>query len=215
MGKVEEWIKKLDITERIAPEYEAVQIRYAEDIEEVADRLNEVLKDWPGAELETSVLIQPLEQARQLIIYGRKDMREIAKKLIAQIDIPSEEFETKVFKLEHADPDQIAQQIEDLYAEEEVPWWYRWRQQRTSNWVKAIPLATYQQVTVIASSENMAKITKQVAEWDVGPGEDGAAVVGTLQRGAGRGPSVVAVVLGRRRRGEEKDCRPALWSVDV
>jgi len=167
MDQIQEWIKKLDITERIAPEYEAVQIRYAKDVREVADRLNEVLKDWPGAELETSVLIQPLPQARQVIIYGRKDMREIAKKLIAQIDIPSEEFETKVFKLKHADPDQIAQQIEDLYAEEEIPWWRRRSQDRTANWVKAIPLATYQQVTVIASSENMAKIEKQVKEWDV------------------------------------------------
>jgi type II secretory pathway component GspD/PulD (secretin) len=165
--QIEKWIGQLDLTEKVAPEYEAVQIKYAEDVEEVARRLNEVLKDMPGQAVETSILIQPLPQARQLIIYGRKDIREIAKNLIAQIDIPSEQFETKVFKLEHADPDQIAQQIEDLYAEEEVPWWYRWRQDRTSNWVKAIPLATYQQVTVIASSENMAKITKQVAEWDV------------------------------------------------
>ena len=167
MDQIEEWIKKLDTTERIAPEYEAVPIRYAKSVQEVADRLNEVLKEWPGAELETSILIQPLPQARQVVIYGRKDMREIAKNLIKQIDIPSEEFETKVFKLEHADPDQIAQQIEDLYAEEEVPWWYRRRMERTADWVKAIPLATYQQVTVIASSENMAKIEKQIKEWDV------------------------------------------------
>jgi type II secretory pathway component GspD/PulD (secretin) len=165
--QIEKWIDQLDLTEKVAPEYEAVQIKYAEDVEEVARRLNEVLKDMPGTEVQTSILIQPLPQARQLIIYGRKDIREIAKNLIEQIDIPSEQFETKVFKLKHADPDQIAQQIEDLYAEEEVPWWWRRRQERTSNWVKAIPLATYQQVTVIASSENMHKISKQIAEWDV------------------------------------------------
>ena len=164
--QIEKWIDQLDKTEKVAPEYEAVQIRYAEDVSEVARRLNEVLKDMPGTEIDTSILIQPLPQARQLIIYGRKDMREIAKNLIAQIDIPSEQFETKVFKLKHADADQIAQQIEDLYAEEEIPWWRRYREERTANWVRAIPLATYQQVTVIASSENMAKIAKQVAEWD-------------------------------------------------
>jgi type II secretory pathway component GspD/PulD (secretin) len=165
--QIEKWIGQLDLTEKVAPEYEAVQIQYAEDVEEVARRLNEVLKDMPGQPVEMSVLIQPLPQARQLIIYGRKDIREIAKNLIEQIDIPSEQFETKVFTLKHADPEQIAQQIEDLYAEEEVPWWYRWRIERTANWVKVIPLVTYQQVTVIASSENMAKIEKQIAEWDV------------------------------------------------
>lgn len=30
----------------------------------------------PGTELQASVLVQPLEQARQIMIFGRSDLRE-------------------------------------------------------------------------------------------------------------------------------------------
>jgi len=165
---IEDWIGKLDKKERVEPEYETVQIKYA-DVEEVARRLNEVVQEMPGTELKTSVLIQPLVQARQIVIYGRVDIRQMVKKLITQIDIPSGQFETKVFKLEHADPEQIKKNIEDLYADEnaDLPWWYRRRRGKTSDWVKVIAFPTMQQVTVIAAPENMRKIEKQVAKWDV------------------------------------------------
>ncbi len=171
MDQIEEWITKLDTTERVTPEYEAVQIKYA-SVDEVADRLNEVLREMPGAELETSILIQPLRQARQVVIYGRKDMREIAKKLIAEIDIPSEELETKVFKLEHADPEQIKENIDALYGEESGGYrgyyYYRYLRDRSpADVVKVIAFPTMQQVTVIASPENMLKIAKQIADWDM------------------------------------------------
>ena len=66
-------------------EYEVVLIRYA-DVMEVAKHINKALQQMPEKELRESVFIQPLERTRQIIIFGRPDMREMVKKLIAEID---------------------------------------------------------------------------------------------------------------------------------
>jgi general secretion pathway protein D len=170
MEEIRKWILELDQKERIEPEYEAVPISYA-DVTEVATRLNEVLQQMPGEELQTSVLVQPLVQARQIVIYGRADVRDMVKKLIVEIDVPTGQFETKVFDLHHADPEQIKENIEDLYEDinADLPWWYRRYRQttRSAEWVKVIAFPTMQQVTVIASPENMRKIEEQIKQWDV------------------------------------------------
>ncbi|MFB0525520.1 MAG: secretin N-terminal domain-containing protein, partial [Phycisphaerae bacterium] len=173
MKRIGEWIEKLDQEEPVKSEHEAISITYA-DVREVADRLNEALQQMPGTELQASVLIQPLENARQIVIFGRADMREMVKKLIIEIDIPTGQFETRVFKLKHADSDQIKENIDNLYSEM-VPsgsasyYYYRYgRSQRSSaDEVKVISFPTMQQVTVIATPDNMLKITEQIVEWDV------------------------------------------------
>ncbi|MEE8575924.1 MAG: secretin N-terminal domain-containing protein, partial [candidate division Zixibacteria bacterium] len=176
MKRIGEWIDKLDHEEPVKAEYETISIMYA-DVEEVADRLNEAMQQMPGSELQASVLIQPLEQAKQIVIFGRADIREMVKKLIMEVDIPPGEFDTKVFELKHADPDQIKENIDELYGDT-VPGgggsatYYYFRYGRGSqgsdiDTVKAISFPTMGQVTVIASPDNMLKITEQIKEWDV------------------------------------------------
>jgi len=175
MKQISEWIDKLDKDEPVKSEHETISITYA-NVSEVAGRLNEALQQMPGSELQASVLIQPLEDARQIVIFGRADMREMVKKLIQQIDIPSGEFETKVFKLEYADPDQIKENLDNLYGEtaptsgSAVFYYYaygRGGQGSNADTVKVISFPTMQQVTVIASPDNILKITEQIKEWDV------------------------------------------------
>jgi len=174
MKQIREWIDKLDKDEPVKSEHETVSITYA-NVSEVANRLNEAFQRMPGSELQASVLIEPLEDARQIVIFGRADMREMVKKLIAQIDIPSGEFDTKVFPLKYADADQIKENIDNLYGET-VPtgsasyYYYaygRGGQGSDVDTVKVISFPTMQQVTVIASSDNILKITEQIKEWDV------------------------------------------------
>ena len=98
-------------------ESETVSIDYV-DVREVANQLNEALQEMPGTELRTSVLVQPLIQARQILIFGRTEIREMVKKLIEEIDVPTGDFETRVFKLEYADPDEIKENLEGLYEKE-------------------------------------------------------------------------------------------------
>lgn len=176
MKKIAEWIEKLDKKESIEKEYETVPLGYA-DVSEVAERLNEAIQQMPGSELQQSVLIQPLTQANQIMVFGREDLREMVKKLIAEIDIPSGMFQTKVFDLKYADADKIKENLELLY-ETEAGYQYgysyssrgysrRSRNVETKETVRVIAYSTMHQVTVIASPENMLKIAEQIAEWDV------------------------------------------------
>jgi type II secretion system protein D len=137
-------------------------------------RLNEALQQLPGTELRASVLIQPLVQARQIMVFGKADKREMVRKLIKEIDIEPGELEQKVFDLEHTDPEQIKENLDSLYGEVRPTgisdyYWLRYGrgQQSPSEVVKVIAFPTMQQVTVIASPVNMRKIEKQIEEWDV------------------------------------------------
>jgi general secretion pathway protein D len=172
------WIKKLDREDPIRSEYETIPLRYA-DTQEVAQRIEEALANMPGAEgMRPSIMVRALRQSRQVMVIGRKDLREMVKGLIAEIDMPTGTFETKVFPLKHADPDQIKANIESLYSES-IPggssnssayyYYYAYGpggRTNSADTVKVIAFPTMKQVTVIASPENMRKIEKQMEEWD-------------------------------------------------
>ena len=117
MKKIAEWIEKLDKEQKISREHETITLGYA-DVSEVAQRLNEAIQQMPGTELQASILVLPLTQARQIMIFGREEMRMMVKKLIAEIDVPTGMFETKVFKLKNADPDKVKENLEGLYEQE-------------------------------------------------------------------------------------------------
>jgi len=177
MKQIGEWIEKLDHEEPVKAEHETVSITYA-DVSEVADRLNEAMQQMPGSELQASVLIQPLAQARQIVIFGRADMREMVKKLIAEIDIPTGLFQTEHFKLKYADPDEVKEKLEELYSattpgsgSRYTSVYYfgssRGSSAMSAETVRVISYVTRKQVTVIASAENMEKVRQQIKEWDV------------------------------------------------
>ncbi len=177
MKLISEWIQKLDQGEPKGKEYETVPITYA-DVREVATRINEALQQMPGTELQASVLVQALEQARQVMVFGRADLREMVKKMIEEIDVPPGQFETRHFELKHADPEQIKRNIDELFGEGAMT-------SRTSSYrsyggyggrsgaglspdtVKTIAHVTLKQVTVTASPENMKKIAEQIELWDI------------------------------------------------
>ncbi|MCP4263528.1 MAG: hypothetical protein GY774_39380 [Planctomycetes bacterium] len=177
MKMIADWIERLDQEETVKSEHETVSITYA-DVEEVAERLNEAMTQMPGSELQASVLIQPLAQARQIVIYGREDIRAMVKKLILEIDIPTGLFKTEHFKLKHADPDQIKEKIEELYEASSVGSGSRYTyvfnygssrggsSSMSPDTVRVIAYNTLKQVTVIASAENMTKVRAQIEEWD-------------------------------------------------
>jgi general secretion pathway protein D len=178
MKMISDWIEKLDQEEPIKSEHETVPITYA-DVEEVAERLNEAMQQMPGSELTASVLIQPLTQARQIVIYGREDMRTMVKNLIQEIDIPTGLFKTEHFNLKHADPDEIKEKLEELYEASSVGSGSRYTyvfnygssrggsSSMSADTVRVIAYNTLKQVTVIASAENMTKVRAQIEEWDV------------------------------------------------
>jgi len=172
MKKIAELAEKLDRNEKVEREYEVVQLGYADTVE-VAMRIKEAIQQMPASESQQRVLIQPLSRTGQIIIFGRKDLREMVKKLIAEIDILSGLFETRVFQLKYADADKVKENLEGLYEQEagysssSGGYSRRSRNVETSETVRIIAYPTMHQVTVIASPENMRKIAEQIAEWDV------------------------------------------------
>ena len=179
MKLIDEWIKKLDRAGPVESEYEVVQLRYA-DAEEVERSIEEGFRNLPGTEFLPSINVEPLRGTRQVVVFGRKDLREMVKKIIAEMDIPPGQFETQYFKLKYADPDQIKTNIDDLYQEGTYssgrssfnpfsPFGYssgRRSSTTSTDMVKVLSYVSLKQITVIASPENMEKIRQQIAEWD-------------------------------------------------
>ena len=172
LKQIRTWVEKLDMEEPIESEYETIPIIYA-DPREVAQRIEEAFQDMPGTELRPSVAVKELEQSRQILVFGRKDLRDMVRKIIEEIDIPPGEYETKHFILKHADPEQVKQNLDNLYGENipryEYYSYYRYgpgSRRTPADTVKAIAFPMMNQVTVIASAENMRKIEKQIEEWD-------------------------------------------------
>jgi len=168
---VKEWITKLDREDPIKSEYETIQLTYA-DAAEVAARIDETMKQMTTSGVLPNVLIKALTQTRQIVIYGRLDLRDMIKGIIAKIDIPIGDFETKTFTLKHADPDTVKTNIDTLYGQTSTSSYRSYggygQSSRTSSndVVKTTSFPSLQQLTVIASPDNMRKIEKQIEEWD-------------------------------------------------
>jgi general secretion pathway protein D len=181
LKQIREWVNKLDLEEPVGSEYEVVQLRYA-DPREVESSVGEGFRDLPGTEFLPSILVQPLTQTKQVIVFGRKDLREIVKKMIAEVDVPPGQFETAHIKLKHADPDMVKEKLDELYQDGMSgsssrsgffggynPYSSRGRgsSSQSSDMVKVVAYTTLKEITVIASPENMMEIRKRIAEWDV------------------------------------------------
>ncbi len=172
MKLIGEWIKKLDMAEPVKQECETISIVYA-DAREVAQRIEQSLQQMSGTDLRPNIAIQALEQSRQILIFGRPELRAMVKKLIAEVDMPTGQFVSEDFDLQHADPDQIKANIEGLYETQSGSMSsfsgrsYRFRNVQPGETVKVVSYPTMGKVTVIASAENMEKIRKQIKEWDV------------------------------------------------
>ncbi len=170
--EVAKWVEELDKKDEVTSEQSVVQIKYV-DVMEVAQAVGKTLAEMPGSQLKANIVVQPLRQARQIVVFGSEENRKIVESLIAEIDLPTSGiFDEKTFELKFADPDQIKTNIDELYGEEQVNSRYSYYYNRRSNekssdTVKVISYPTAGKVTVIASPENIDKISKQIQEWDV------------------------------------------------
>ena len=175
MENIAEWIAQLDRTETVSPEQSVVSVSHV-DADAVVDIIKAMLSDMPGTELRASVVVEALPASKQVVIFGSEENRKMIEKMVADIDLPMDDvFEERTFKLKHADPDQIKENIDQLFGESaprfDSYYYYRYgrgSRQKSDDTVKAISYPTLKQVTVIASSENMKKIARQITEeWDL------------------------------------------------
>ncbi len=173
LARIEEWARRLDIGEEEEMRQTVVQVRYA-DVREVARMVQNTLQQMPGTDLRTNIVVEALTQTSQIVIYGSESNRFMVERLIAQIDLPKEDFFIEqTFNLKHADPDQIKSNIEQLYSETTPAQQQLGRFQvatttrRPEDTVRVISYPLRKQVTVIASPQNMERIARQIEEqWD-------------------------------------------------
>ena len=179
MKQIAEWIKKLDRVESVRSEQTIIQVRYA-DVREIEDALDNTIRQM-SEEIRTNVIIEPLTQAKQLIVFGSAENRKMIERLVAEMDMPRRDiYVQETFKLDYADADQIKENIDGLYGDSAMnnrgynPYGGYSRYGRGSssdqdeNVVKVVAYPTQNQVIVIASEKNMAKIRKQIKEeWDI------------------------------------------------
>ncbi len=167
MKLIKDWIVKLDISDSEELEQEMVSVQYL-DVNELASRLNAGLQQQPGVSSQPEVVIQPLDKAKKILLFGSTKSRERIKRFISELDIPSDNHVSKRFDLKYADPDQVKTYLEELFTEEENKSYYsRYSTKKSeTGFLRVISNALLKQVTVITSLENMNKIETQILEWD-------------------------------------------------
>ena len=176
MQRIESWIKKLDVRETIPPEQTIISVEFV-DVREVARLARSAIQEMPGSQLKTSVVIQEMVNAKQIVVFGSEENRKIVETLIAEIDLPIEDiYKTKVIRLKHADPEQVKENIEALYEGQSGSFsnssYRRSSYSRTSrnvsdkDVVKVVTDSILNSVSVIATEENILKISLQIEEWD-------------------------------------------------
>lgn len=173
MKKIGEWIEKLDLAKTVEPEQSIVKVRYV-DVREVVKIVQRTIREMP---VKTNFVIEALPQSKQIVVFGSEENRKMAERLIAEIDRPTDDiFEEQTFKLKHADPDKIKENIEGLYEEQSritTRYYYNYGRGGSSSKamspedVRVISYPSLKQVTVFASEKNMKRIAKQIIEWDV------------------------------------------------
>ncbi|MBW8035794.1 MAG: hypothetical protein FVQ79_09235 [Planctomycetes bacterium] len=176
MQRIENWIQKLDVKETIPPERTIIPVKFV-DVREVARLARNAIQEMPGSQLKTSVIIEEMPQAKQIVVFGSYENRKIIELLVKEIDLPIEDiYKTYVRRLKHADPEQVKLNIEALYEGQSGSFSntnYRrgsyGRSSRNVNDKDVVKVVTdniLNSVSVIATEENLRKIKLQIEEWD-------------------------------------------------
>jgi general secretion pathway protein D len=177
LKQIEEWIIKLDLKETAGQAYDTITVSYV-DVDEVASRLNEVMSEI-NVEIQKNIFIQPLVQSRQLLVFGKDEYREMVKKLVTEIDLPSNQLQRRTFKLKYADPEDIKTKLDELYnmtgTSTGTSRTARTTISRVSTGASVLSADTVitttypslRQVVILASPDNLEQIRKQIADWDI------------------------------------------------
>jgi general secretion pathway protein D len=178
LKQIEQWIIKLDLKETAGQTYDTITVRYV-DVDEVASRLNEVMNEI-NVEIQRNIVIQPLVQSRQLLVFGKDEYRDMVKKLVNEIDLPSNQLQRRTFRLKNADPEDIKEKLDELYSMTGGTTSSTTRNIRTSisrvstgasvlsaDTVIVTTYPSLRQVVILASPDNLNQIEKQIEEWDV------------------------------------------------
>ncbi len=191
LAKIEEWLKRLDQPKPPSTDTEIVEVQYG-DAQDFSEQLISMLSNLPDESLRSAIRIFPFPSSRRLMIVGSEQNRQIVKEWLKEIDIEDTGvLVTQTFSLKYADAQELAQNIKDLFQEDQQS---RYRRYYSSYYdrgaskgpdrtrVTVTANARNNSLTVQASPERMARIAKQIEEWDRKfEGEEAAPRIFTLK----------------------------------
>lgn len=213
--QIKVWLETLDQIKPPQSQWEIVEIQYG-DAAELADQLNGMLSRLPDDSLRSSVRIFPFASSRRLMVVGSDQSRELIRTWLKDIDVQDVGIrKTRTFELRYADAEKVAQNIKDLFGQEERRyWWYSDRGGTGSdrNKVTVTPNVQRNTVTVVASPENLARIEEQIKEWDRPfTGDEAAPLIITLKYAD---PAKTKELLESLFSAKEKRSQPWWWDDD-
>ncbi len=170
LAQVEKWLAHLDQPQPPSTQQELVEVRYT-DPDALVAQLTGMLNNMLDEGLRNSVRILPFASSRRIMIIGSEQNRSQIKRLLKEIDVPAGATETRTFTLKNADAQQIAENIKELFQEQQQTnryWYYYDRPSSGSDKTKVTVThnARNNSVTVVAPPERMSKIAEQILEWD-------------------------------------------------
>ncbi len=161
--EIEKLVKELKKIYTEDKNYETIVVKYS-DVNELAANIITIL-DSSGVDFSRNISIMPLTQSKQLIIYGKKEYRDIIRNIIAEIDVPNTQLQRKVYKLQYANVKDVKDKLDELFGDSSTP---EESKQKTISKDTLITVAypSLKQIVVMASIEKMKEIEKLIKEWD-------------------------------------------------
>jgi len=215
LAQIEVWLRELDYPKPPATQTEIVEVRYG-DADDLSTQLNNMLANLPDESLRSAMRIFPFASSRRIMLVGSEQNRQIVKEWLADIDIADAGLRiTRTFTLAYADAQQIAENIKEVFQDEEAGrrgyFYYGYSRQTESDRTKVTVTANARNnsITVLASPEKMARIAEQIEEWDRPfEGEEAAPRVFTLQYAD---PEAAKELLESLYTKKEEAARPWWW----
>jgi general secretion pathway protein D len=171
LTQIRQWLVTLDQPKPQSTQTEIIEVKYS-DVDSLNNQLTSMLNNLPDASLKNAVRLFPFPSSRRLMIVGTAQNRDLIKSWIKEIDIQDVGLrDTKTFTLKYADAQQVMENIKELFGNNEmsnVRVWFGSMEQRVPDRTVVSVTANVRNnsLTVVASSEKMKQIEKQIEEWD-------------------------------------------------
>ncbi|MHC4718054.1 MAG: secretin N-terminal domain-containing protein, partial [Planctomycetota bacterium] len=176
MAQIKIWVKELDKPREADKDYELHEVKHA-DVGDLAQQIELTVQASPNVELRDSTHVVPFGQSKKVIVFGSKKGREMVKDLLTRLDIEDAGSRTrKTFPLKHADAEEMAERIEDLFSRMELSYKYEssygytsssWRRDSKAPKVTVVPDPRRNAITVITDPETMKEVVQLISEEDV------------------------------------------------
>ncbi|HET6427915.1 MAG TPA: secretin N-terminal domain-containing protein, partial [Phycisphaerae bacterium] len=175
MPQIKAWITELDRPREADRDYELYEVQHA-DTADLAQEIERAVQSCPNLELRESTHVVPFGQSKKLIVFGSKKGREMVKDLLARLDVEDAAGRSRrTFPLKHADAEEMAERIEDLFSRMELDYKYesgygytssQYRRDSKAPKVTVVPDTRRNAITVITDPETMKEVVQLIEEED-------------------------------------------------